>query len=490
MGSSEHSMNYDTHVYLGPTLDLQTAKQYLSQAHYHPPVKCGDLIRLFRLKPKRIIIIDGIYEQTPAVWHKEIMLGLDNGIEIYGAASMGALRAAELHPFGMIGVGQVFEDFLTNKLNDDDEVAVLHQNQNGHYTPINDAMVNIRATLALAYQQGVISLATQNYLITACKHQFYPYRSLEKAILQFEKKHSEVSESLSAWFASHGWVDIKQQDAQLVLTQVQASLSCVGSRPINTVMPVTKFIASLVDDAELEPFDFQAEWFPEQEKKLLALSQEDDVSFQLIKILATLIKSLFSRADSSAFSPSLSLDQEMLLKYINDHALYSPASDLSGIKDDTKYSRLYALICQFICQGSIQNTMIEAYVPVAAFYFELELEALSDDQQRLLRIIVVCICVAHTQLDDQRLKIKPKVLADHLRDFQLWPRLKQYNAAHPTCMINHYTLLQFIALYMQVIYVYQGTRDTIEGAPVTPTYFNWLYDAFDVYQLTLNTRMV
>ena len=134
-------MKYDTHVYLGPTLSHQTAKQFLYQAHYHPPIKCGDLIRLFRLKPKRIIIIDGLYERTPAVWHKEIMLALDNGIQIYGAASMGALRAAELHPFGMIGIGQVFQDFLDKKLNDDDEVAVLHQNQHLDYTPINDAMV-------------------------------------------------------------------------------------------------------------------------------------------------------------------------------------------------------------------------------------------------------------------------------------------------------------------------------------------------------------
>ena len=67
-------MEYDTHVYLGPTLNPQAARNYLHQAYYHPPVKCGDLIRVFRLKPKRIIIIDGIYEQIPAVWHKEILL--------------------------------------------------------------------------------------------------------------------------------------------------------------------------------------------------------------------------------------------------------------------------------------------------------------------------------------------------------------------------------------------------------------------------------
>lgn len=481
-------MNDGTHVYLGPTLNVQTAKKYLEKAYYHPPVKCGDLIRLFRLKPKRIVIIDGIYETIPAVWHKEIMLGLDNGIEIYGAASMGALRAAELHPFGMIGVGKVFQDFLNKTLNDDDEVAVLHQNHDHHYTPINDAMVNIRATLELAYQHGVISIATKQHLIEECKRQFYPHRSLKKSILHFEKQNPNQCQSLSGWLATHGLVDIKKQDAEQVLTHVHALMLSETAIKRPAVMPVTKFIASLVDDAEIEPFDFQAAWLPEQEKKLQAFAQESDASFQLLKILATLLKIVGSMTESSASTVTSSLDQSMLLEYIDVHALYPPRSDFSGITEDAKFSRLYALICQLICQGSIKKTMVIAYVPVAAFYFQLEIHSLSSDQQRLLRIIVVLIHAAHTKLEDKRLKIKSKVLADHLRDLRLLSRLKQHNAANPTCMIDPNTLMQFIALYMQVAYVYQGTRDIINGAPKTPTYFNWLYDAFDFYQLTLNSR--
>lgn len=497
-------MNYDTHVYLGPTLNLQAAKKYLDKAYYHPPVKCGDLIRVFRLKPKRIVIIDGIYERIPAVWHKEIMLGLDNGIEIYGAASMGALRAAELHPFGMVGVGQVFQEFLNKTLNDDDEVAVLHQNQDRNYTPINDAMVNIRATLELAYQKGVISIATKQHLMEDCKRQFYPHRLLKKAILQFEKQNPQECASLSLWLSTYGMVDIKKQDAELVLAYVETSIVsesalCTGqflpctkgtAKSLNSVMPVTKFIASLVDDTEQEPFDFQAEWLPEHERKLQTLSQEDGACFQLVKTLATLIKILFSMADSTASSPTCSLDKTMLLEYMSAHALYSPKSDFSGIADEAKFSRLYALVCQLICQGSIKNAMITAFVPVAAFYFQLDWDQLSFEKQRLLRIIVVLISAAHTQLEDKRLKVKQAVLADHVRDLQLWPRLKQYNAANPTCTIDQYTLMQFIALYMQVAYVYQGTRDIIDGAPPTPTYFNWLYDAFDFYQLTFNASSV
>jgi len=73
------------HVYLGPSLDLETAKKILPKAYYHPPVRCGDLISLLRLSPSRIIIIDGLYETVPAVWHKEILLAMELGIEVWGA---------------------------------------------------------------------------------------------------------------------------------------------------------------------------------------------------------------------------------------------------------------------------------------------------------------------------------------------------------------------------------------------------------------------
>ena len=48
---------FGTHVYLGPSLERDAARQILPEAYYHPPVRCGDLISLLRLSPKKIIII-------------------------------------------------------------------------------------------------------------------------------------------------------------------------------------------------------------------------------------------------------------------------------------------------------------------------------------------------------------------------------------------------------------------------------------------------
>ncbi len=58
-------------------------------------------------------LIDGAFAETRAVWHREILWALSQGIHVFGAASMGALRAVELAPFGMRGVGTVYRAYQT-----------------------------------------------------------------------------------------------------------------------------------------------------------------------------------------------------------------------------------------------------------------------------------------------------------------------------------------------------------------------------------------
>ena len=59
-------------------------------------------------RPRAIGLIDGVFLDVPAVWHRELLWALSEGVHVFGAASMGALRAAELAPFGMRGVGTIF----------------------------------------------------------------------------------------------------------------------------------------------------------------------------------------------------------------------------------------------------------------------------------------------------------------------------------------------------------------------------------------------
>src|SRR5258708_5321121 len=102
-------------VFVGPTLPLETARLELD-AIYRPPVAQGDVWRAARLNPRAIGIIDGYFEGVPTVWHKEILWAMAQGIHVVGAASMGALRAAELKDFGMEGVGPIYEAFVRGDL--------------------------------------------------------------------------------------------------------------------------------------------------------------------------------------------------------------------------------------------------------------------------------------------------------------------------------------------------------------------------------------
>ncbi|MCK5364697.1 MAG: hypothetical protein KAR22_17095, partial [Gammaproteobacteria bacterium] len=120
------------YVFVGPTLSVEDASAVLD-AVYLPPVQQGDIYRVATLlNPSAIGIIDGYFQQVPSVWHKEILWAMARGVHVFGSASMGALRAAELEPFGMQGVGRIFEAYRSGvfapyfgeAFEDDDEVAV------------------------------------------------------------------------------------------------------------------------------------------------------------------------------------------------------------------------------------------------------------------------------------------------------------------------------------------------------------------------------
>src|SRR5215468_5667818 len=114
-----------TFIFVGPTIGVGESAQHLD-ATFLPPVSQGDVYRITSKGARAIGIIDGYFESVPAVWHKEILWAMSQGVHVFGSASMGACRAAELHAFGMIGVGHIFESFLRGDLEDDDEVAVAH----------------------------------------------------------------------------------------------------------------------------------------------------------------------------------------------------------------------------------------------------------------------------------------------------------------------------------------------------------------------------
>lgn len=213
-------------VFLGPSLPFEQASAIYPDADYRPPIVCGDILRALKKSTlKRIVIIDGLFHYTAAVWHKEILLALSKGIEVYGASSMGALRAAETEAFGMVGHGKVFELFRDQVLNDDDEVAVLHAGAKQGFAVKTDAMVNIRCTLAAATKAKVVTQNEHDALIGYFTQCYYQQRDLLLGIKAFAREHhwpDERAETVLDWCAKHK-VEQKQLDAISLLTHLAAT---------------------------------------------------------------------------------------------------------------------------------------------------------------------------------------------------------------------------------------------------------------------------
>ena len=169
-----------TLVFVGPTLSAQEVSARLPGATVMPPVAVGEILALVRRRRiGRIAIIDGYFERMAAVWHKEILIALERGIAVWGAASMGALRAAELARFGMRGVGTIYRGFASGTLIADDEVAVAHLPAEYGYRAISEALVNLRDGIARAPMLGA---RTRAALVELARRRFYRERSWQALI--------------------------------------------------------------------------------------------------------------------------------------------------------------------------------------------------------------------------------------------------------------------------------------------------------------------
>lgn len=228
-------MNYDPQktcaVFLGPSLVRSHAIQRLA-ANYYPPVRMGDIYRLLGSGVRRIVIIDGLFHGPASVWQREILEALQQGIQVVGAASMGALRAAELYPFGMVGHGTIFEWYRTGLIDGDDEVALLHGDEATGFQAFSEPLVNLRYNLQRAAKQDIISLPQMEELIEHVKSLYYADRTYRALFAcPVVASWSDATQNRLQQFIQHQALNLKRQDA------IDALNNCAST--METEKPVT-----------------------------------------------------------------------------------------------------------------------------------------------------------------------------------------------------------------------------------------------------------
>ena len=125
---------------------------------------------------------------------------------------MGALRAAELHAYGMIGVGEIFRMYRDGILDADDEVAQLYTPDT--FVSCSEPLVNIRFALDSATRAGIISNCRADELIQQLKAVYFPDRSYQLI--------SQLCPELKSFLANT--VSLKANDAKLLLRLLKTRL--------------------------------------------------------------------------------------------------------------------------------------------------------------------------------------------------------------------------------------------------------------------------
>ncbi|HEX4814597.1 MAG TPA: YcaO-like family protein [Nonomuraea sp.] len=210
-------------VFLGPSMAVEAARRTLPEADFRPPVRRGDLDGL---PPGTVVgIVDGVFDQDLAVSPEEIRTALERGVAIYGAASMGALRAAEVG--GVVGVGHVHDMYRTGAIDRDDEVALLFDPET--HTALTEPLVNVRYAVERLIRSGTLARESGDALVETAMKLHYSERTYPNIVACSPLAGTRDADDLVRLLRTF---DLKREDAQFLLeTLAEARVPAAGGGP-------------------------------------------------------------------------------------------------------------------------------------------------------------------------------------------------------------------------------------------------------------------
>lgn len=211
-------------IYTGLSLPFEEAKEILDsyddvEVIYKRPIKRGDLSIALKEKPDIIGIIDGVFHQSSAVAHKEILEAINRGVKVYGASSMGALRASELDSLGMKGIGYCYEQYATGEVESDDDVAVMLDGDT--LEPLSIPLISMRYVFNNAVDENIISETQKDELLAIAKSTFYPKRNYGQILAESDLDGDTKGELIDFIRQSE---DIKKEDAKELIRHIKEVL--------------------------------------------------------------------------------------------------------------------------------------------------------------------------------------------------------------------------------------------------------------------------
>lgn len=213
-------------VYSELTLDQRLVHEYLPSACVAPPIKRGDLAE-DAASYNVILIIDGRFHHDLAVTCVEIMDALRAGVAVFGASSMGALRAAELYSYGMRGIGRIFDYIRLGGDFRDDFLGQMFSESAGVVTALSPPFVDLHFALQNIVARAQISDDSARTIREVAADLYYMDRTnvnLRELLLS----EDAAAETLAALELALKQPSQKRTDAVDALRAVQAHVSNVA----------------------------------------------------------------------------------------------------------------------------------------------------------------------------------------------------------------------------------------------------------------------
>ena len=225
-------------VFAGPSIAGVPAPE-LDGVSLRPPARKGDLLQAHLDGAHVIGLIDGVFDLSPSVWHKEILYALAGGSAVYGAASLGALRAAECAAFGMTGIGGIYQDYAHGRRTADADVALVHAPAELDYQALTVALVDVEATVQALRDTGTISSGKAEDLLGQARVLSFRARTWAAIAAPFDPDLSAVLTSQA--------ISRKRQDALALIAAVQlAAAGSVNPAPNGFTLARTLYAENLL----------------------------------------------------------------------------------------------------------------------------------------------------------------------------------------------------------------------------------------------------
>lgn len=204
-------------AFVGPSIPRDLAASLCPGLDLRPPIRRGDLYRERERGAWGFLIVDGVFMAEQAVSPREVVDVLADGALVIGAASMGALRAADCWPAGAVGVGVIYRLYRWGILESDEEVAVAVRTD-GSDLPASVPLVNVRHAVARAVRRRLLDRQMARAIVEEAASIFYPQRTWREVLGRVGVTRPEVHKFCAA-------LDLKRNDAERALARVRRLLA-------------------------------------------------------------------------------------------------------------------------------------------------------------------------------------------------------------------------------------------------------------------------